>query len=148
MVREANRLTERNCGKEMMGDVIVRDVVEEETTNPAQERAIDSGSSSTKESPLLVAVMRYGRIGVLEVREHDDPVVGQLQRKWGWIPTLEERRTHEKRDEVELGEVRNTDLARIVNKNRRHSGNSDIRRNYLFAFIEFEKRGRRVEVLI
>lgn len=50
--------------------------MEEEASLPSHERAIDSGSSATEESPGILAEMGHGGIGVMEVREHDDPVVG------------------------------------------------------------------------
>lgn len=51
------------------------DVVEEETTGPAEKRSVDGGDGTADKGPLFLAVVRDARIGVVEVREHDDPVV-------------------------------------------------------------------------
>ena len=55
-----------------MDDVIVRDVVEEETTLPAEERPVDGSSSSALEVPFFSAVMRHDGVGMVEVSDHDD----------------------------------------------------------------------------
>jgi hypothetical protein len=59
--------------------MVVRNVVKEEEPNPSQERSVDGGDCTMEEGPLLVTEVGDGWIGVVEVREHDDPVVGQLQ---------------------------------------------------------------------
>jgi hypothetical protein len=53
--------------------MIMGNVVEEETSNPAEEWSIDSCQSTTKERPLLAAIMWDGWVGVVEVCEHDNP---------------------------------------------------------------------------
>jgi len=67
---------ERNATEEVMCDVIVRDVVQEESSLPSNEWTIDSRSSTTQESPSVVAEMRHRWIGVVKVGEHDDPMIG------------------------------------------------------------------------
>ena len=57
-----------------MDDVIVRDIVEEETTLPAEEITVNSASSTTLVVPLILAVMREFGVGVVEVSDHDEPV--------------------------------------------------------------------------
>lgn len=51
----------------MVGDVVVADVMEEEPSEPAKERAIDGGCCSPKEGPFALAVMGYSRVGVVEI---------------------------------------------------------------------------------
>jgi len=58
--------------------VVVRDVVQEEATGPAQEWSVNGGEGTTEEGPLLAAVVGHGGVRVVQVCEHDDPVVGQL----------------------------------------------------------------------
>lgn len=84
----------------MVRDVVMRDVVEEEAASPTQERPVYGADGTAEEAPLLVAVVRDGRVRVVEVREHDDPVVGE-----------------DVRHEVELEEVGDTDLARPEHQN-------------------------------
>ena len=60
--------------------MIMRDVVEEEATSPAEERPVDGGNGTSEEGPLLVAIVSDGRVGMVEVGEHHDPVVGELRR--------------------------------------------------------------------
>jgi len=49
--------------------------VEEETADPAEKRSVDGGDGTADEGPLFLAVVRDARVGVVEVCEHDDPVV-------------------------------------------------------------------------
>ena len=74
------RLTVRDRGDQMMGDVVVGDVVEEESSSPAQKRPVDGGDGPTNEGPGIFAEMGHGGIGVVEVSQHNDPVVGQQVR--------------------------------------------------------------------
>jgi hypothetical protein len=56
--------------------MVVRNVVQEEASSPSQERSVDGGNCTTEEGPLFATEVGDGWIGVVEVREHDDPVVG------------------------------------------------------------------------
>jgi hypothetical protein len=53
--------------------MIMRNIVQEVTTNPAEERSIDSCQSTTKESPFSTSIVRDGGIGVVKVCEHYNP---------------------------------------------------------------------------
>ena len=55
--------------------MVMRDIVEEETTGPAEKRSVDSGYGTADKGPLFLTVVRDARVGVVEVREHDNPVV-------------------------------------------------------------------------
>lgn len=68
---------ERNLREEMMRDVVMRDVVQEVTTHPTKEGAINCCCSATKEGPSPLAEMRKDRVVVLQVNQGNDPVVGQ-----------------------------------------------------------------------
>lgn len=59
--------------------MVMGDVVEEETTRPSQQRPVDGRDSATEERPLPVTEVRNSGIGVMEVGQHDNPVVGKLQ---------------------------------------------------------------------
>ena len=43
-------------------------IMKEESSHPAKQRSVDGGSRATYESPFFFPVMRYGRIGMMEVR--------------------------------------------------------------------------------
>ena len=49
--------------------------MQEETAHPTHERAVYGCGSTTEESEGVVAEMRHGWIGMVEVSEHDNPVV-------------------------------------------------------------------------
>jgi len=70
-------IIERHGREEMMGNMVVGDVVQEETSHPAHEGAIYSRGGTAEESEGVVAEMGHGRVGVVKVSEHDDPVVGK-----------------------------------------------------------------------
>lgn len=54
-------------------------VVEEEASSPSEKGPINSGDGTSEERPLLVTVVGDSGIGVMEISQHDDPVVRQLQ---------------------------------------------------------------------
>ena len=58
--------------------MVVRNIVQEEPPNPSQERPVNRGYGASEEGPLPVAKVGNGRVGVVQVREHDNPVVRQL----------------------------------------------------------------------
>ena len=53
------RLTEGNGREEMMRDVVMADVVQEVTANPAKKRAINGSKRSAQPRPLLLPVVSY-----------------------------------------------------------------------------------------
>jgi hypothetical protein len=53
----------------------MRDVMEEEATGPTEKRSVDGGDGAADEGPLFLAVVRDARVGVVEVRKHDNPMV-------------------------------------------------------------------------
>ena len=55
-----------------MDDVEVGNIVEEETTLPAEDGPVNSGSSTALEVPLLSAVVGQRGVGVVEVGDHDN----------------------------------------------------------------------------
>ena len=57
----------------MVDAVEVRDVVQEEAALPAEEVAVDGRGGAPLEVPLAVAVMGELHVGVMEVRDHDEP---------------------------------------------------------------------------
>ena len=63
----------------MVRDVVVRDVVQEEAAGPAEQRAVDGRDGAAEEGPLLAAVVRDGRVRVVQEGEHHDPVVRELR---------------------------------------------------------------------
>lgn len=122
--------TEGDRREQVVRDVIMRDVVEEEAAGPAEERPVDGADSATEEAPLLVAEVRNGGVGVVQVGEHDDPVVRE-----------------DVRHEVELGKVGEADLARPENEGGGHDAQTDVGRDDAVALVGLEERRRRLEVL-
>jgi hypothetical protein len=59
----------------VMCNMIVRNVVEEKTAHPTHKRSINGGDSAPQESPAVFPEVRKGGVSVVEVGEHDDPVV-------------------------------------------------------------------------
>lgn len=51
------------------------DVVKEEPTHPAEQRAVNSGSSTAQEGPGILPEVRHRGIRMMEVSEHNDPVI-------------------------------------------------------------------------
>ena len=63
-----------------MRNVVVGYVVQEETAHPSQQGAVDSGDGSAEEGPCVLSEVGHGRVGVMEVSEHDDPVISKKVR--------------------------------------------------------------------
>jgi len=61
----------------VVSNMVVADVVEEESAHPAKQRTIDSCGCAAKERPFTLPVVGDGGVGVVEVSEHDDPVVDE-----------------------------------------------------------------------
>ena len=59
----------------MVNDVEVGDAVEEEVAHPAEKVAVERCGSTTGKRPLFSTVVRKLRIGVVEVGDHDKPVI-------------------------------------------------------------------------
>lgn len=58
-----------------MDDVEVGDTVEEEVTHPAEEVTVEGRSGTTRVGPLLAAVVGQLGVGVVEVGDHNEPMV-------------------------------------------------------------------------
>jgi len=116
--------------EEMVSNMVMRDVVKEETTSPTQKWPVNSGCSATEEGPLLVAVVSDGWVGVVEVGKHDNPVVGE-----------------QVRNEVKFDEVAKANLLGPQVKDGRHNGQADVRSDDSIPFMRFEERRRRFEVV-
>lgn len=67
--------TVRDTGNQVVGNMVVGDVVQEEATDPAEKRTIDGGDGTTDKGPAVLAEMGHRRIGVVEIGKHHDPVV-------------------------------------------------------------------------
>ena len=59
----------------MVSDVVVADIVQEESPNPAQKRPVNGGDRATEESPSILAEVGHCGIGVVQIGKHHDPVV-------------------------------------------------------------------------
>ena len=58
-------LTMWDRGDQMVGDVIMGNVVQEEATNPTEKRAINSRDSPTNKGPRVLAEVGHGGISVM-----------------------------------------------------------------------------------
>ena len=56
----------------MMDNVVVCDIVEEETALPSKKVPVDGCSRSALKVPFFATVVGQRRIGVVEVSDHDD----------------------------------------------------------------------------
>lgn len=56
-------------------NMVMGDVMEEESSCPPQERSVDGRNSTAEERPLLVTVMNDCRVRVMKVGQHYDPMV-------------------------------------------------------------------------
>jgi hypothetical protein len=61
-----------------MTNMVMRDVVEEETSSPSQKGPVNGGNGSSEERPLLVAIMGNGGVRMMEIGKHNNPVVRKL----------------------------------------------------------------------
>lgn len=57
----------------MVHDVVVRDVVEEKATHPAQEVAVDCRRRAALVVPFRLAIVGQFRVSVVQIRDHDEP---------------------------------------------------------------------------
>lgn len=65
----------RDLARDVVGNVGLSDTVEEVRANGSEPVAVNGAERATRESPGLGLVVRKGRVGVLEVSDHDEPVV-------------------------------------------------------------------------
>ena len=59
--------------KEVVHDVVVRDVVEEKATHPAQEVAVNRRRRAALVVPFRLAIVGQFRVSVVQIRDHDEP---------------------------------------------------------------------------
>lgn len=65
----------RDLTAEVVSDVSLGNSVHKVRTNGTEEVSVDGAKSATNEVPLVSAVVRKLRVGVLKVGDHDEPVV-------------------------------------------------------------------------
>ena len=66
------KMSTREFKAYMMNDMIMSNIMKEETPLPAQEVSIDSSSGPTLKVPGSAAIVRKDGIGVVEVGDHDN----------------------------------------------------------------------------
>lgn len=74
VIARARLLTMRHLREEMVYDVIVRHIVQEKATLPAQEISVDCTGSTSLIRPGIVAVMWDDGVCMVQVGDHDEPV--------------------------------------------------------------------------
>jgi len=70
------RVVMRNLGVDVVSNVRLADTVHEVRSDRAEKVTVNCAQGSALEVPLACAVVGKTRISVLEVRDHDKPVVG------------------------------------------------------------------------
>jgi hypothetical protein len=65
-------LTKRHLRKEVVYNVVVSNIVEKEPSLPSEEVAVDCTSGTALEIPLSLAVVRELRVGVMQIRDHNE----------------------------------------------------------------------------
>lgn len=81
-------------------------IVQEESPNPAQEGSINRRQSTTEPAPFPGTIMGDRGIGVLQVGEHHNPMVRDLNAQVRCARTATpQEHTHEPRDEVQLHSI-------------------------------------------
>ena len=63
------RRTERHLREEMMGDMIMGDIMQEIAAHPAKQRTIDRACRTAKEIPCTLAEVWEGRIRMLQLKK-------------------------------------------------------------------------------
>lgn len=53
---------------QVVSDVIVRDVVQEESPSPAEERSVNSSDGAPNKGPRILAEMGHRRVGVVQLK--------------------------------------------------------------------------------
>lgn len=53
---------------QVVSDVVVRDVVQEEPSSPAEERSVNSGNGATNKGPGVFAEVGHRRVGVVQLK--------------------------------------------------------------------------------
>jgi len=61
----------------MVSNVVVGDVVEEETSYPAEKGAVDGTDCAAEEGPFIFPVVWHCGVSVVEEGEHYNPVIGE-----------------------------------------------------------------------
>ena len=74
ILRSFGSMVEGQLGEEVMDDMIMRNIVEEESSLPPKEITIDSSSCTALESPLVLPVVGHFGVGVVQVSDHDKPM--------------------------------------------------------------------------
>jgi hypothetical protein len=105
----------------MMDDMIVSNVMQEKSSLPSQEIPINSRSSPPLECPSSVTVVWNRRIGVLQVRDRDEPMGDE-----------------EPRDAVELENLKCTPSVASQLNAKTCGQQADIGENYDFAVFRVE----------
>jgi hypothetical protein len=75
-------------------------VVEEEASDPSHERTVDGCHGSAHERPGLSPVVWDGRVRVMQVCQHDDPVVRQLTSSQSTERPVMKAKTNQVRNEI------------------------------------------------
>ena len=72
-MQHRKQLTKGDARKQVVCDMVVANVVQKEPAYPAKQWSVHCGEGTTKPRPLLVAVMRNGRVAMVKICQHYDP---------------------------------------------------------------------------
>lgn len=61
----------------MVSDMVMRDVVQEESSEWTKQRSINRRNCATEECPGILSEVGHRRIRMMQECEHDDPMIGE-----------------------------------------------------------------------
>lgn len=124
------RVPKGDPGEEVMDNMIVCNVVQEETPLPAQEGPVDSAGCAALEGPCSLSVMRKSFVRVMEIGYHNEPM-GDAK-PW---------------DTVIFHDLCRAPDGGSIRDGPRHSKQTEIRCEYTIALRGSEQDGVGIEVI-
>lgn len=110
----------------MVGNVVVGNVVQEEAAGPTEKRAVNGRDSAANKGPRILAEVGHGGVSVMQVSEHDNPVVRE-----------------EVRDGVHLCDSCKVGNSYPVSDDAAHCNKTKVRQNDLLLLLFLEQCGIR-----
>ncbi len=118
--------------------MVMRNVVQEKTSGPSQERAVNRSNRTSKESPLFVAIVSNSRIRMVQECQHDNPVVGELSCQLVIATLFGHHITYKVRNKVQLEEINEPDFPRPSIEDTGHNNETNIGSNDPLPLLRFE----------
>jgi len=116
----------RDRRDQVVGNVVVRNVMQEEATRPTEKWSINSRNGTSNKGPCVLTEVRHRRVGVMQVSEHDDPVVRE-----------------EVRDDVKLCDSSQVGNPYPISDGAAHSKKAKVRHDDFLLLLLLEQCGTR-----